>query len=349
MTISHRLLQISNVLALSSLLAFSAGSLAQGSRSVPMTDREWKEVQAAALKEGKLVFYGDPNVGMMAKIQADFEKANPGIVLERHRLVGPALIGKIEADRSTGADGADMVVGVELLSWYEEAVKRGMIKAPIGPASRSWPPEYLLAGVFPVLQFEPVVIAYNTNLVKTQITGYQDILKPEFKGKVATSEPVALPVIAWYDWLERTQGADFLIKFAAQNPRSYVGGTPATQAVISGEAVVTAFAGSTTVLPFIEQGAPLKIVAPNPSIGYRYGGALLSWAKRPNAALVFMDYLMSRRGQTVWSGPGGSASPLAGIPGSLDVRTINPYDPKQYSSEFQKAYIAKWKKIFAAK
>ena len=62
-----------------------------------MTDQEWKEVQAAALKEGKVVFYGDPNVGMMAKIQADFEKANPGIVLERSRMVGPALIGKIEA------------------------------------------------------------------------------------------------------------------------------------------------------------------------------------------------------------------------------------------------------------
>lgn len=347
MTFSKRLAQVLIVLAVVFLSVFSIGSFAQSGRT--LTDQEWKEVQAAALREGKVVFYGDPNVGMMAKIQADFEKANPGIVLERSRMVGPTLIGKIEADRSTGTDGADIAVGVELMSWYEDAAKRGMIKAPVGPASRSWPAEYLLGGVFPVLQIEPVVMAYNTNLVKTQITGYQDILRPEFKGRVATSEPVALAVIAWYDWLEKTQGTEFLLKFAGQNPKSYVGSTPATQSVISGETIVTAFTGSTTVLPFIEQGAPLKLVVPNPSTGYRYGGALLSWAKRPNAAQVLMDYLMSRRGQTVWAGPGGSASPLAGIPGSLDAKTINPYDPKQYPSDVQKAYVEKWKKIFIAK
>ena len=74
--------------------------------------------------------------------------------------------------------------------------------------------------------------------------------------------------------------------------------------------------------------------------------AALAHAKRPNAALVFVDYMMSRRGQTAWNGSGESASPLAGIPGSLDAKTMQPWDPFRYTPEFQKAYLAKWNKIF---
>ena len=350
MTISYRSNRVLKILAASFLLAFSAHSLAQSARSVPMTDQEWKAVQAAAVKEGKVIFYGDPPAATLAKIRADFELANPGIVMESSRLFGPTLITRFETERATGiADGADVVVATDLMAWYEEPARLGQIKAPTGPASRSWPAEYLLAGVFPVLTVEPAVIAYNSNLVKTPITGYQDLLKPEFKGKVATSSLIAQVIVAWYDWLEKTQGADFLTKFAAQNPRILTGGTPAIQSTIAGEVLISAWMGSSTALPLIEKGAPIKMVVPNPSIGFRYGGAILSWAKRPNAALVLMDYLMSRRGQTVWSGSGGSASPLAGIPGSLDVKTINPYDPKQYSADVQKAYAVKWEKIFVAK
>lgn len=60
------------------------------------------------------------------------------------------------------------------------------------------------------MSIEPLVMAYNHNLIKRPVTGYQDLLRPELQGRLGTSELVAPSVIAWYDWLEKTQGPDFL-------------------------------------------------------------------------------------------------------------------------------------------
>jgi len=328
------------------LALLPTGVFAQSSSDGQISDPAWAEVRAAALKEGKVVMYGDLNANIMGRLKPDFEKANPGITLESARLYGPNLISKIETEHTTGADGADVAVAVEVLNWYEGAMKQGLLKMPAGPAAKSWPADYLLQGTVPILQVESLLMAYNTNVVKTPITGFQDLLKPEFKGMIGVPEPVAIAIIAWYDWLEQTEGPDFPAKLAAQNPRIFPSSTPLTQSVISGEIAAATMVSSSTVQPFVAQGAPIKVFYPASATGFRYGGAILGWAKRPNAALVFMDYLMSRRGQTAWSGTGDSASPLTGIPGSLDIKAIHPYDLKRFTTDFEKAYVEKWKTIF---
>jgi iron(III) transport system substrate-binding protein len=100
------------------------------------------------------------------------------------------------------------------------------------------------------------------------------------------------------------------------------GGAPASQALAAGEFAAIAFATVTTIRPLMDIGAPVKLVVPSPSFGVGYTGAILGWSKRPNAAQVFMNYLMSERGQTTWNGRGESASPRKGIPGSLDPESI---------------------------
>ena len=215
-----------------------------------------------------------------------------------------------------------------------------------GPSSKSWPAAHIVDGVVPILSLAPLVIAYNTNLVKTEITGYRDMLRPELKGRVGTTEPAAASFVAWYDWLEKTQGGDFLAKFAAQNPRIYPGAVPGTQATASGEAALIAITSPANVITLIASGAPIKMVITNPSLGVRWGSTILGWARRPNAAQVLMDYLMSPRGQSAWHGMGESASPLPGIPGAIDARTITPYDHKPYTPEVVKAYQDKWNRLF---
>lgn len=88
------------------------------------------------------------------------------------------------------------------------------------------------------------------------------------------------------------------------------------------------------------------MVLPCRALAFRYSGTILAASKRPNAAQVFMDYLMSPRGQTMWSGNGGSASVLAGIPGCMDVHSMTAYDPTRYPASVMEAYRAKWNKIF---
>lgn len=153
----------------------------------------------------------------------------------------------------------------------------------------------------------------------------------------------------WYDWLGEMLGPDFLTKFAAQEPRFFPGATANAQAAAAAEAWITAFTNPTTVLPLIEQGAPLRMVVPNPSFGIAYTGAILGWSKRQNAAQVLMDYLMSSRGQSVWSGGGQAASPLPGIAGSLDPSSVNVWDASSMSREEEKMLREKWEQTFRKK
>jgi iron(III) transport system substrate-binding protein len=96
----------------------------------------------------------------------------------------------------------------------------------------------------------------------------------------------------------------------------------------------------------VAQGAPIKVVTPKPSFGFGYFGAALGWAKHPDAALVFLDYLMSSRGQEAWNGTGGLASPLPGIPGAVDASSVTPYDPSAYTTDKVKAVTATWNALF---
>ena len=102
--------------------------------------------------------------------------------------------------------------------------------------------------------------------------------------------------------------------------------------------------GST--IPLIEQGAPIKVVVPKPGFGYANGMTLLGWAKRPNAAQVFFDYLTSVRGQTMLAAKGEMASPRPNIPHSLDASTIEVYDSTPYTADVVTARRQKWTSLF---
>lgn len=305
----------------------------------------WKDVMAAAQKEGRVVVFTAQGPSVLERIKLDFEKSHPGIQVEHSRMASGTMISKLDLERATAADGGDVTVTTEIL-WLEERAKDGSLKAPAGPSTAAWPSAYLIRGAIPVLALEPFGIAYNTNLVKQPIAGYKDLLRPEFKGRIGTIDLTATSIIAFYDWLEKKEGPDFLARLAAQQPKIYGGNPIGSQMVAAGEVPVVSFMNATMVLPLAAKGAPVKLVYPPDSVfGIRYASGIMGWSKRPNAAQVYVDYLMSRAGQTAWNGMGEAASPLPNIPGSGDARGISPYDPAQYTPEVVKAYRARWESI----
>lgn len=309
----------------------------------------WKAIQAAALKEGRVVLYSVAAPPIHDRLTADFAKVNPGITLEIVRLSGSVIVAKVDQERISGVDGADVVVA-QAISWMEEASTNGQYIAPSGPAARLWPGEYLRRGTIPILSLDPIMIAFNTNLVKTPVSGYQDLLRPEFKGKIGVVDPKGNPaVMAWFDWLEKTQGPDFVPKFLAQSPRLFVSSVTGIQSLAAGEFMVSAWAVPPVTLPLIEKGAPLKVVVPKPGLGIRFGGAILKRSKRPNAALVLMDYLTSLRGQTAWSSKTGTASVLPGVPDVPDAKAINALDDAPYTDSVMKAFMEKWNQRMKAR
>ena len=322
----------------------SRPALAQAFKSASSTD--WAKVVAEARKEGRVALYSAAVPAVLNRLKVDFEKLNPGVTVEITRIVGTQLVSKMDQERDTGADGADVAITPET-TWVTDRIKQNQLKVPVGPASGPWPGRYIVAGASPLLAIEPMVIAYNTNIIKFPVNSYEDLLRPEFKGKVATPDLVATIFMAWYDWLERTRGPKFLPGLAAQSPKFYPSAVQSTQLLVAGELLGSTLTVPTIVVPLIAAGAPIKMVVPASGvIGTPYFGVIAGWSKRPNAAQLLLDYVMSPAGQATWAINGEIASPLPNIANSLPIAAMTPADPSKFTPDVAKEYKAKWDKIF---
>jgi len=306
---------------------------------------EWARIVEGARKEGRVTLYYVSTQPVVDRIKAAFNKQYPGIQLDMLRLVGTELVGKLDQERATGADGGDVAITPETQWAATRATDKGVVQ-PAGPASANWPAKYVINGVAPLIGMEPLIIVYNSKLVTTPVTGYQDLLRPEFKGKVATPDLVANIFFAFYEWQEQTLGAKFLPALAAQGPRFYPSCVPITQQIVVGELLAETLCVATIITPLIAQGAPIKMVVPKPAVATPFAGVITAWSKRPNAAQVFMDFVMSPAGQGAWAALGEMASPLPNIPNALDINSMTALDPTRFTPEIAKAYRARWNTMF---
>jgi iron(III) transport system substrate-binding protein len=332
----------------SALGAIGALALAAPTARAQQGDANWQKIVADAKKEGALVIYHQAVPQVFERITKDFTALYPEIKVEYRRLLTSVThMQAIENEKSNKLDGADITQYANAI-WYREKAQENFFLKPVGPANADYPKESLLYGSVPVVAVMPFVMAYNTNIIKTPMTSMRDLLRPELKGKVGSSDLVAETVYAFYEWIEKTQGADFLPLFAAQKPKLTVGVLPLFQSIAAGEIAAAPYGIHAVANTLIAQGAPMKVFQPNPAFASRDVMAALAHSRRPNAALVFLDYMMSRRGQGIWNGTGETASVIPGIQGSLDAKTMQPWDVYRYTADFQRDYKLKFDKMFKA-
>src|SRR6185436_786894 len=84
----------------------------------------------------------------------------------------------------------------------------------------------------------PFVIMYNTKLIATPPQTYADLLRPEYRGKIGLTEAPGATQLAYYEWLERTQGVGYLAKLKSQGVKLFAGAPQASQALAAGEVAI---------------------------------------------------------------------------------------------------------------
>lgn len=344
----RRSLVLTAVLAAAGCLPLNAALAQANSRSVSAAD--WAKIQEAARKEGKVIVYATMGPAVHDRIVEAFNANNPGIKMELVRIVGAALTAKIEQERlAPNVVGADMMLTADI-RWAGDAVKKGYLKTPVGPAAAAYPDAWLRGGQVALMAATPWVMHYNTNLVKTPITSYQDLLRPELAGKIGGVSLVAEVVTLFYKWLDDTNPG-YLEKLAAQKVKMYPSTVGSANSTVSGEISAGVFSVIPVDNALHAQKAPFKTVIPNPSYGFAYGAAIVSWAKNPNAALVAQDFIMSVKGQTAIVGNGESGSPVPGVPGALDTSKVNLslIDWDKVTPEGVKAFEVRWNSLFGAR
>jgi iron(III) transport system substrate-binding protein len=150
-------------------------------------------------------------------------------------------------------------------------------------------------------------LSINTNLVKPgQIKSYKDLLKPEWQGKILLMNPTIIGSgSGWFRENGKGLGMDFMRALAKQNPVILDDGRQLVEWLAHGKYPALIAGSGETLLNFIRDGAPIAVVATEDSrtLGPSSGiVALVNRAPHANAARLFMNWILTREGQTCPAG-----------------------------------------------
>jgi iron(III) transport system substrate-binding protein len=292
------------------LVAVSSASSSWAQMGKPMStaelaaynkpDRE-KILYEGAKKEGKLMWYTSLTGGPNTEAPKVFEAKYPGVALEVYRGDSDALISRITQEAQAKRYIVDTI---ETTFPILKVLQEMKLLAPYySPHLGQYPDDVKeRAGkdlVYWATDRESYIsVAYNTNAVQGNAVpkNYEDLLKPELKGKIgfATTDTGSRAIAA----MLKSKGAEFVQKLKAQQISLHsVSGRAILDMVISGELGVSPTVFLSHARVPISKGAPIKWV-PMDLVPANAGGvAIPANAPHPHAALLFGDFLLSPDGQ----------------------------------------------------
>lgn len=229
-------------------------------------------------------------------------------------------------ERTAGASPAD-VVTVGDPDFYDEAAAAGWFQSDLDlPALEEWPTDYYADGVA-LVSLIPLGVTYNTNMVSTPPESWEDVLDPEYSGRIQLGDPRNVPAyMQLYYLLIDEYGDDFLADLDANSPTIFPSIVNATQTVASGGSQLSMPGTNPTTEVVKAEGAPLGFVALSPTVGVEFSSAVADGSANPNAGALFTDFILSAEGQEALNV--NAVSPLGELPGTQPM----PADYQQITS-----------------
>jgi len=274
---------------------------------------------AKAKQEGHLVFYTSWGPGDADYVVKAFEKKYPPLKVETVRASSERTLTRLLNEHRAGTFLGDVVA--------VSGIQSGILKTK-GVLDRYQSPE---AVNFPVEWRDPdgygtglhqtiYVIGYNSQLVPPDAVpkSYDDLLQPRWKGQLGWDSEEYYLFGALLKARGKEKGLDYWRRLAAQQINFRKGYTLISELVSAGEFPVAVSLYQHRVDEYAEKGAPLQWIAPNPLVGGDPNKiSLLKNAPRPNAAKLFIDFMLSAEGQKLLQDKGRS-------PGRIGIGPRNP-------------------------
>jgi iron(III) transport system substrate-binding protein len=342
MTTTRRVLLAGAGIALA--IAFSAGFAS--------AQDDWAKVVAAAKAEGKLIVYsayvGAPSTKAVAKA---FE-TKYGIQIETLESRASEQRERIRTEHAAGRFAADLMFTSPAQAGLQNAEDKVVEQLPTLPSIGLMTGKFKADSVFLPTTTLNYGILINTTLVKPEDEpkSWKDLADPKWKGKILADDPRAigggyLTMLVHHE--TPALGLAYVEAYAAQGPTLTRDQRQSQQRVARGEfAIYTPFIlNDYNRMP----GLPVKHIIPSEGVPYvLYGYSLLKNAPHPNAARLYMDFILSEEAQLIWAREGhGSVS--AGIADKIpaEVRPISSASPLGTSNaELQNKMLELAKKLF---
>jgi iron(III) transport system substrate-binding protein len=277
-------------------------------------DRAAKLV-AGAKQEGQVVLYSTMTVQDGRALGAAFEKKY-GIKLVHWRGSAERIVQRALAEAKSRHDGADVF---ETSSHRMEALYREhLLEDFYTPAFQELSPAAFPKGhrQYVAARFAFFVVGYNTRLVKPDEVPktYEDLLNPRWNGRLAIESTDVLWFAALTKAMGEERGLAYFRKLAAMKPTIRNGHILAAQLVASGEIPLFVDAYNNNMETLKKAGAPVDWKPLMPAFAQASAIGLAKDSRRPHAALLFTEFLLSREGQEFFKA-------VNRVPSNLKVET----------------------------
>ncbi|MDP2937072.1 MAG: extracellular solute-binding protein [Dehalococcoidia bacterium] len=256
----------------------------------------------AAKKEGQVMAYSVGTITQLEAIAAAFEKKYPGIKASSFTGTNEAIVDKLLTEARAQKPIGDLIVKINFSDIYALS-KEGVLDQYLSPELKNFDKQsYDPQGLYTIVDNIVELIEYNTKAIPKEQApkSYQDLLKPEFKGKLGL-EASAVP---WFTGMLRImgkeKGLEYMKKLAEQKPRLVSGHTTLHKLVVSGEIPVAVYMHQFNPVTDKAAGMPIEWVDPEEVTPTQpLVTTLAKKSPHPNAARLLTDFLLSEEGAKI--------------------------------------------------
>lgn len=252
---------------------------------------------AGAKKEGELVIYGSTDLRQANLLNAKFREKYPFIDVKLNRLTSDNMYPRVIAEARSGKFLADILQNNDMGMYFLK--KGGFLAHYISPEDRFYPKDFKDQGYWTTTSINPHVIGYNTKKVARDKLPkkWEDLLTPAWKGTMMLN-----PREHWFAWMlqimGKEKGLNYMRALAKQNLMVRHESTAMrAQLIAAGEAELDIDSTYSVVIPLMKNGAPLDWTTLGPVFVVPTGHGIATRAPHPNAAKLFMDFMLSKEGQ----------------------------------------------------
>ncbi|MBI4331048.1 MAG: extracellular solute-binding protein [Chloroflexi bacterium] len=303
----------------------------QGSAVKTAWEQEWDSTLAAAKKEGKVVVYTGYGAEWREALSEPMARKY-GISVDALTARSAEIAERVMREQKNRVFQADIVVvgsSQFLLTFQPEgalqSIEKSLILPEVTDSKVWWRGEipWLDKDTKSYLQFYEYVtppIVINTDMVKPgEVKAWKDLLNPKWKGQIVINDPTisgsgqkTMTMLAYsiMDW-------DYINQFAKQEPVIQRDPRLLVEWVARGKYPIVIAPEKAVVFEFAKLGAPITQMVPTEGAYLEASYGFVSQPKgspHPSAAKVFINFLMSREGQTLSSRATGHQSTRVDVP-----------------------------------
>jgi len=318
-------------------LGLLVAPVSSSAQTKPDWKDRWGKTLADAKKEAKVVVFGPPGELIRQAFVEGFKKAYPDIDMEFSAARSGEQAVKLQAERDAGIYSVDVFVGGPTTANFQ--LKPMGALDPIRPVlilpevadSKYWrdnrlefsDKESLYNLVFGI-ELSPPIIYDPKQATRDEVDELHDLLSPKWKGKIVLNDPsisgASVPLLRFiWTSLGPEKASDYYRKLRAQTGAVDRDLRRQIEWVAQGKYPILLGPSPRTAGDLVKRGLKFEFVPEFKDIGGMTGSSSATIVKlnkspHPNAAAVFINWLLAAEGQTLWSRATAQASLRLDVP-----------------------------------